>query len=48
MNTLYRKTLFISFYFLRWELIKENKKIRKKENTLSTKKPTTKTIKKKR
>ena len=26
------------FRFLRWEFIKENKKVRKRENTLSTKK----------
>ena len=28
--------------FLRWEFIKENKKVRKQENTLSTKKATKK------
>ena len=28
----------LSLIFLRWEFIKENKKVKKKENTLSTKK----------
>jgi len=32
-------------FFLRWEFIKENKKVRKRENTLSTEKVTKKTIK---
>ena len=46
------RPIFKDFSFaglgLRWEFIKENKKVRKKEeNTLSTKKATMKTFKKK-
>ena len=50
VNRFHRRELVHSgpcVYVQRWEFIKENKKVRKnKENTLSTKKPTKKTIKK--